>query len=209
MTQIYLIRHGDYIRQEQAPYDLGLSPKGIAQAQRLRDRLAKEEYTADVLISSPWPRAQETAEIIAPAIKQSIRVEADVEEWRNVGENALTVEEIIQQYLSLPPDQRAFISPGKGLETWAQFGFRICTTLNRLTQEYANKSIFIVTHGGVIEASFVYCYGISPFAAGPFMMMLDPRNTSITHWHKIHAVNQWRLEKYNDIYHLENQKDHS
>jgi 2,3-bisphosphoglycerate-dependent phosphoglycerate mutase len=202
MTQIYLVRHGDYIHQEKVPYDLGLSPEGITQAQRLHDRLAKDKLAADVLISSPWPRARETAEIIAPAINQAVKTNPDLEEWRNQGENSLTSEEIIRQYLSLPPDQRAFLSPGKDLETRGQFGFRICITLNKITQEYAGKNIVIVAHGGVIEASFVYCLGLSPLAAAPFMMVLDPKHTSITHWRKIQAINQWRLERYNDTQHL-------
>jgi len=202
MTQIYLVRHGDYILHDIPPYDLGLSPKGITQAGRLRDRLLKENLEIDVLISSPWTRAQQTAEIIAPAIGREIQIEPDIDEWRNQGENSLTSETLIQQYLSLPPDQRAFLSPGKDLETWGQFGSRICNTLNRIANQHEKKNIMIVAHGGVIEASFVYCYGISPFAAAPIMMMLDPKHTSITHWRKIHAVHLWRLERYNDTNHL-------
>ena len=203
MTQIYLIRHGAYTFREQSPYDYGLSPEGVTQAERLRDRLARENLAIDVLVSSPQPRALQTAEIIAPALNNlPIQIEPDFEEWRNLGEAALTQEEMVKQYLALPSDQRAFILPGPGLETWAQIGIRICTALNRLAQEYTYKNIVIVAHGGTIEASFAYCYGISPFAAAPFMMMLDPQKTSITHWRKIHAVNLWRLECYNDASHL-------
>lgn len=203
MTQLYLIRHGDYYREEQPPYDLGLTTIGIRQAERLRDRLRKENPGIDVLIASPAIRAQQTAEILAPAVRRSIITEPDIDEWRNTGEQALSSAQIIEEYLSRTPDQRAFLSPGEGLETWAQFAIRVCNTLNRITQQYAHQSILIVAHGGVVEASFVYCFGLSPFNAPGFMMMLDVKHTAITHWHKVPAVHQWRLETYNDIYHLQ------
>ena len=47
----------------------GLSPFGCEQAAALRDRLATtSEITADALYASAYPRATETAEIIAPAL---------------------------------------------------------------------------------------------------------------------------------------------
>jgi len=202
MTQLFIIRHGSYIRSNEPPYDLGLSPEGVLQAEKLKERLVKDKLSFDVLISSTLPRTKQTAEIISSVLNLNVEVESDLEEWRNQGENAITQDEIITQYLSLPADQRAFISPGIGLETWAEFGFRICNTLQKITARYSKKNIAIVAHGGTIEASFVYCYGASPLTAAPFMMMLDPANTSITHWRYIHQVNIWRLEKYNDTNHL-------
>jgi probable phosphoglycerate mutase len=46
-----------------------LSDLGKLQAERLRDRLANtQELQCDVLYSSGYPRAKETAEIIAPSL---------------------------------------------------------------------------------------------------------------------------------------------
>ena len=202
MTQLYIIRHGAYTSQDTPPYDLGLSPEGVAQAEKLRNRLAKDNLELDVLISSPWPRAQQTAEIIAPALNLPIQTDPEVEEWRNTGEGALSPGEIIARYMATPPDRRAFISPGEGLETWGQFAVRVCAALQRITEQYKENKIAIVAHGGVIEASFAYCLGYSPFNAAPFMMMLSPDNTSLTHWRRLHQVNIWRLERYNDASHL-------
>lgn len=202
MTQMYIVRHGDYIHSEEPPYDLGLSPDGILQAQKLRDRLERENFDIDVLISSSMKRAIQTAEILSSVLKLQIEIEPDLDEWHNQGENGLTQDELVSQLNALPADQHAFISPSPGLETWGEFGFRVCNALNRICQKHANKSIAIIAHGGTIEASFVYCYGVSPLAAKPFMMMLGPANTSITHWRYIHKVNVWRLEKHNDTCHL-------
>lgn len=208
MTQMYIVRHGEYIHSEEPPYDLGLSFDGILQVQKLRDRLERENPDIDVLISSSMARAIQTAEILSSALKLQIEIEPDLDEWRNQGVNGLTQAELASQLNALPANQHAFISPGPGLETWGEFGFRVCNALNRICQKHSNKNMAIIAHGGTIEASFVYCYGVSPLAATPFMMMLSPANTSITHWRYIHKVNAWRLEKHNDTCHLNETPNH-
>src|SRR5437764_1589089 len=70
MTQLYLIRHAEAMAAVKGFVgDGGLSPLGILQAERLRDRLAaSKEIAADVFIASTFPRARQTAEIIASAL---------------------------------------------------------------------------------------------------------------------------------------------
>src|SRR5450759_1486061 len=70
MTQLYLIRHGEAMGAIKGFVgDGGLSSLGVQQAEQLRDRLlATKEIAADVLIASTLPRAQQTAQIIAPAL---------------------------------------------------------------------------------------------------------------------------------------------
>jgi 2,3-bisphosphoglycerate-dependent phosphoglycerate mutase len=201
MTNLYLIRHGAYLYQDSPPYDCGLTPDGIAQAERLKKRLAQKKPALDVLISSPWPRARQTAEIIAPALNLPIIEEQEVEEWRNTGEGGLSGEQLIQEIVALTPSQRPYLTPGPGLESWGQFAVRACLALNRITRQHADKNIGIVCHGGIVEASFCYCFGLSPFGE-QVMMNLDPTYTSITHWRWILRIGLWRLESYNDFSHL-------
>jgi len=73
VTHLYLIRHAEAVSNVEPIIagmrgDTGLTAHGVAQAERLRDRLAAGEIAADVLIASTLPRAQQTAEIIAPAL---------------------------------------------------------------------------------------------------------------------------------------------
>src|SRR5574340_79721 len=85
MTELYLIRHGDYqIGLEDGKYvDQGLTPLGVAQAERLRDRLAATgEIAPDVLIASTLPRARQTAQIISPALGLPIIFDDEVQEMR-------------------------------------------------------------------------------------------------------------------------------
>src|SRR5215471_17549046 len=84
MTQLYLIRHGEAMNAVKGLVgDGGLSPLGVLQAQRLRDRLAAtKEIAADVLIASSFPRAVETAQIIAPALGLRLNLDDEIQELR-------------------------------------------------------------------------------------------------------------------------------
>ncbi|MEO7001771.1 MAG: histidine phosphatase family protein [Ktedonobacterales bacterium] len=208
MTQIYLIRHGQaYCNVDKVlagmNSDTGLTPFGVRQAERLRDRLtATGEIVADVLIASTLPRARQTAEILAPALGLPIIPDDDVQELR-VGEaDGLTWEQYITQF-GPPPDFREapFQPLFKGGENWAQFVLRVGTALHRIAQEYEGKTVVVVCHGGVIDASFIICLGMNMLALPP--AQFHTRNTSITHWERYAygEEHHWRLAGYNDDLH--------
>lgn len=108
MTHLYLIRHGDFaIGLEDGRYsNQGLTPLGVRQAERLRDRLATGEIKADVLIASPLPRARQTAEILAPALGLPVVLDAAVEEWRNE-DGSLSPNEFMERVMRTPGDASA------------------------------------------------------------------------------------------------------
>jgi phosphohistidine phosphatase len=69
-VRIYLVRHGDAVPEEDAGSDRDrwLSPKG-REAARVLGRLLREQGVApDAILSSPLPRAVQTAELIASAL---------------------------------------------------------------------------------------------------------------------------------------------
>ena len=84
MTQLYLIRHAEAMAAvKDFVGDGGLTPLGILQAERLRDRLtASKEIEADVFIASTFPRARQTAEIIAPALGVPLAIDDSIQELR-------------------------------------------------------------------------------------------------------------------------------
>ena len=68
--RIYLVRHGDAIPEEEAGSDRDrwLSPRG-REAARVLGRLLREHGVApDVVLSSPLPRAVQTAELLAASL---------------------------------------------------------------------------------------------------------------------------------------------
>ncbi len=177
MTELYFIRHGEALGAvHNIIGDTALSPLGILQAERLRDRLAATgEIAADVLISSTFKRARQTAEIIAPAFELPIVFDDEVQELRDGVGEGMHIQEYRAKYAAL----------------------------DRFIHEYNGKTMVIVCHGGVIGASFLYFFGMGSFQypqAG-----FDTSNTSITHWARRSISGRptrWRLKCYNDDMHL-------
>ncbi len=202
MTHLYLIRHGDYIEDlENGSYqDLGLSPEGIRQIERLRDRLAGTgEIKADVLIASPMRRAKASAEILASALGTPIVFDKDFEEWV-CDDGTLPPEEFLARWNQVPEAQKPFFRFMAGYETGLEFTGRVQSALNRILQEYDGKTLVLVSHGGVIAASFSYFFGLS--GATPARVSFGTKNVSLTHWFKPEKTQQWILERYNDYHHL-------
>lgn len=68
--RIYLVRHGDAVPEEEAGSDRDrwLSPRG-REAARVLGRLLREQGVApDAILSSPLPRAVQTAELLAASL---------------------------------------------------------------------------------------------------------------------------------------------
>lgn len=203
MTHLYLIRHGDSIEGllEDGKYgDLGLSPEGVQQAERLRDRLAKTgEIKPDIFIASTMRRAHETATIIAPALEQPILLDADFEEWRG-DDGSLSPDEFMARWKAVPKPQKAYYRWHPDYENRIEFTLRVNLTLNRVLQEHAGKTILAVTHGAFIQTSFPFFFGYGEASlerAAP-----EIRRTSITHWYRQEGMEAWLLERSNDYHHL-------
>ncbi|HEU5367628.1 MAG TPA: histidine phosphatase family protein [Ktedonobacterales bacterium] len=206
MTYLYLIRHGDYtIGLEDGKYvDQGLTPLGVSQAERLRDRLAATgEIKADVLIASTLPRARQTAEVIAPALGLPVTLDEEVEEWRNE-DGSLSPEEFAARAQAIPEGQMPFFRWVPGCENWLEFSIRADTAFNRIAREHAGKTIVVVCHANIIEASLAFFLGLS----GAPLQRLNvlPGHMSITHWVQEAPMSgflsEWLLERYNDRSHL-------
>jgi len=69
-VQIYLVRHGDAVPEEEAGSDRDrwLSAKGREAARVLGRLLREQAITPDAILASPLPRAVQTAELLASAI---------------------------------------------------------------------------------------------------------------------------------------------
>ena len=206
MTHLYLIRHGDYTTglEDGKWRDLGLTPLGVSQAERLRDRLGLTgEIQADVLIASTLPRARQTAELLAPVLGVPVTLEAEIEEWRNE-DGSLSPEEFIERARHIPDGQMPFFRWIAGCENWLEFSIRADSALNRIVREHEGKTIVVVCHANIIEASLALFFGVS----GAPLQRLNvlPGHTSITHWVKEVLLpgflSEWMLERYNDRSHL-------
>jgi probable phosphoglycerate mutase len=214
VTYLYLIRHGESWPNVKPIIggmkgDEGLTPLGISQAERLRDRLAESrEIPADVLIASTLPRARQTAEIIAPALRLPISFDDEVQELRMGEADGMSHAEF-EGTFGRPDFQSVPTRPvAPGGESWSSFMLRVATSLDRIAEEHAGKHVVIVCHGGVIDGSLIYFFGLDGLRMP--RVRFYTRNTSITCWHLIEsdaaanplAPPRWRLEYYNDATHL-------
>lgn len=205
MTNLYLIRHGEATSQTQDVLrDDGLTPLGVKQAERLRDRLAATgEIAADVLIASTLPRARQTAEIIQPALNLPIIMDDEVQELRIGDAEGMHIDDFKEKFGGYNVEEYPFRPVATGAENWGGFVLRVATALDRIVHEHEGKTIVIVCHGGVIDNSFVYFFGLNSLTLPQARFFTY--NTSITQWRKYKPEGRtahWRLVRYNDNLHV-------
>ena len=178
----------------------GLTDHGRRQAEALRNRLsAGHDVEATALFASNFPRALETANIIAPAVG-SLPVSVD-SGW---GEHdpgpdcdGMTYDEFIERF-GVPRwdgDPHDVVYPGG--ETISQFHDRVMETLRRTVRQHEGGTIVIACHAGVIDA--VMRQTLHMHQTGKFE--LHTQNTSLTELFHVQG-SKWRLVRYNDSSHL-------
>ncbi len=204
-TRLVLIRHGEsqvtVKRILGGPRSCtGLSPLGRQQAERLRDRfLSSGEIQPDVIISSRYPRALETANIVAPGLG-SLPVQVDAA-W---GEHdpgpecdGMKYADFVARFghvdWSGDPDGVTF----RGGETVAEFSHRVRGAVFKATSQYEGKTVVVFCHGGVIDASLRRALNVPP-VGGFDIYTLNTAITEIVHV----GPNKWQLHRYNDSSHL-------
>lgn len=153
MEQLILVRHGATRANLERPYwlqgkgrDEPLAAQGLRQAQQARDLLRTWPFAA--IVSSPLRRARETAEAIAAARGQQVRVvdalhEGDVGRWegRTWEEIRAAEPDYYQQFVADP----ATHGYPEG-ENFLQVARRIAPVLLGLFTEYAGETVVVVGH---------------------------------------------------------------
>ena len=204
MTALYLIRHAHHLHDRvggQGPWlDLGLSGLGLAQARALQSRLSMSRALREgVLISSTQRRAMETAAVVAQGLGRPFVADADFEEWRNE-DGTFGGEEFAALWLGLPEQQRPFYRFAPGCESRIEFTTRVHIALNRILLQHEGKTIVLISHGGVIEASFQFFFGYGDASFNRAYPAFG--NASVTHWRQDENAKCWVLESSNDVAHV-------
>ena len=207
MTNIYIIRHGEAVCNVEgivggAEGCQGLTDRGHRQARRLQERLAAGEIKADVLYASTFRRARETAEAVSSGIGLPIQWDDEFQEVRPGDADTLTYAEVRERF-KIDAADRVFAPWAPNAESWAMFNARAGRALNRVAHEHAGKTVVIVAHGGIVEASFFLFMGL-PLRSGAHVGF-GTRHTSITHWRLDREAQseRWLLMRFNDATHLD------
>jgi broad specificity phosphatase PhoE len=210
-TELYLVRHGESVANVRPVIggmrgDAGLTDLGREQARLLERRLHTEGLQADQLYASTLPRAVETAQYVARALRLPVQLSDDLHELRPGDADGMSVDQWRERYGGFDPPPvhrdpfRAF-SPGG--ETWAAFLVRAGAALTALVDRHPDETVVAVCHAGVVEASFYLAFGLGGTANRVSFATL---NTSITRWRHHHDLpggrRDWTVVTFNDAAHL-------
>lgn len=210
MTRLILVRHGEsnvtVNRVIGGPRTCsGLSDLGRRQAAALAERwTARPEFSADVLISSQYPRAHETATIIAPSLGIDV---AAIERDAGFGEHdpgpvcdGMSYDEFTRQFRDVAvgwDHQDPFATTFPDGETIAAFQFRVGNAVRGVLDRHEGRTVVVACHGGVIDATLRLA--LKAPAMGAFE--IHTVNTSVTEL-LLAKPTTWRLVRYNDSAHL-------
>ena len=145
--KLLLTRHGqtdwNVEGKIQGQTDIELNEIGIKQAEETREKLLNEKI--DIIISSPQKRARKTAEIIAIGRDIPIVVDKGIEEryfgkFEGKTRKEFDFDEIWNYKLNKQYEDA---------ESVGELFTRVQGFLEKIKQEYKDKTVLLVTHGGV------------------------------------------------------------
>jgi probable phosphoglycerate mutase len=213
-TRIVMVRHGESVAQERRIVGghegcQGLSQRGRAQVEALRDRLAATgELDGDVVLyTSLMPRAFETAAILAPALGDpEISQDCDLCEHHPGEGDGLPWEEFDERYPRGPDGWHPDFRRAPGSETWNEMAARVAGAIDRLVERHAGQTVVVASHGGVIVQSMLHFLAVDLSTTGQ-RAWFSPENASITEWRwgsnpYTYDSLEWELVRFNDHAHL-------
>lgn len=152
MGKLILVRHGESAGNRDRifasdPHSLPLTELGYAQAAAVA-RLIGARFNAELIVSSPYLRARETAQVIADVLKLPLEVEPDLYE-REVGAHR----GLSYDSLASAPDydaSRPWTFKPKNGESYLDVESRVAPVLHRLAARHPTHDVVVVSHGGVM-----------------------------------------------------------
>ena len=152
-----------------------------------------------MVVSSHFPRARETATIVAEAFgsPEVLIDDGFGEHDPGVDCDGMTMDDFVDRFGVGAWEADPFGVTFPGGETLAEFQFRVGRTVRRLQDERAGQTIVVFCHGGVIDAVLRQALKAAP--TGTFT--INTLNTSITEL-LLGRPNMWTLRRYGDSAHL-------
>ena len=211
MTRLVIVRHGQAVCNVERTIEgvatcRGLTQLGHQQSIALGRRLADEGFTPDVMVASPIRRARETAEHLASALGGEFLTDPDLEEVRPGEAEGMTWDQY-SAFFGTTEGWDPSVPFAPGAEAWRDFARRAAGAIDRVSPPNEDRTVLVVAHGGVIDASVFYFFGLDPSVQSP--IDFETTNTSITEWQRrtftppaTSPVHRWRLARYNDAAHL-------
>src|SRR6185369_273856 len=126
-----------------------LTEDGKKQAKGSAEELKAEKY--DVIISSPFPRCLETAQIVKETIGFQDAIRTDDRLWEVKSGTAYEGKPDGANYEFFGDYRERYDKAPEGGETFVELNTRVAEFLYDLEQKYAGKKILIITHATPIS----------------------------------------------------------
>ncbi len=171
-----------------------LSPRGIWQADRVRDRLLGQPFAA--LYASSLARTQQTAAPLAEAQGIAVTIESDLREvFLGIGEGGRFREMVAEGHpaIALARANREWGEVPQA-ETNLELTERIVPVLEEIHRRHPDEAVAVFCHGGVIGAAVGHVLNVNPYR------MSGARNGSITEI--VRTPDDWILRSFNDAGHI-------
>ncbi len=159
--KLYLVRHGetDWNKQDlmQGWSDIPLNSTGLAQAEFLRDMIAKYNLEFNAIYSSPLQRTRKTAEIMA-STSQKVIIDSRLLERGDGAFEGRPCSLFFDSPINfLDPNLN---SSAYGVEPILDFSHRIATFLTEVSCSYPDDArLLIVTSNGVMKRVHILITG--------------------------------------------------
>lgn len=205
--KLYLVRHGESLGNAQnihQPHHTGLSKLGNEQAELLAKRF--QTIDIDLILSSHYARAHETAIHISKSIHQPIQIEESLHEIRRptsmIGKSSDDPEVMkIKSLIAKNEDKDWHWEDGENIHELLRRAQNFLDSLDNRSV----KNILAVSHGRFILAIIcVALFGdrMDPLTYGQMSDTMMISNTGITVLVK--RKQRWVLQTWNDSAHLGN-----
>lgn len=159
MTTIYIVRHGESthnagIFKGEKPHEIPLTETGKKQAKTIAQKLKHIHF--DVIFSSHYVRAKETAKIIANTRKLKHKISNTIHE-RIFGENYYKNRDTVRAQMreifrQLNDKEKLQYKHTQDMESSQEGAERLLNFVNKVAIKYVGKTILIVSHGNVMRS---------------------------------------------------------
>ncbi|MEO3940048.1 histidine phosphatase family protein [Paenarthrobacter nicotinovorans] len=192
--------------------DVNLSATGQEQAKALGTALARmaEEFRPDTVVSSPYARARQTAEIAVEAAGWPVKVLTD-ERLRDRELGILDRLTRLGVEARYPDEAERRLWLGKlyyrppGGESWADVALRLRSVLDELNTLGNGHRVMLVCHDAVILLVRYVLEGMSEDEILDLAATTSVLNASITRYVRPTGAGPWQLESFNVADHLKEQ----
>lgn len=170
MTTFYIARHGETEwntkKLLQGQTDSPLTDKGIAQAQQLGEEF--KDIVFDAAFSSDLLRAKRTAEIVTLERELVVNTHELLRErsfgtYEGKSPDTFVQENraLIKQFVSLSREEQTTFKYNDDIENNEELITRMITFLREVAVAYPDKTILVVSHGGIMKALLIHLGSVS------------------------------------------------